>query len=206
MRKLRVDLVARERKRVAEKVRRARVARQNARERKFKSARIALLYAERLLRRISFGLIHFIYTPPPDFTVGGVEAPTAIHHRRVRTMPVMLIIMIIMFFAADVPRPNLAVYRRLYTSRDCLGGGSTDGFDGGGGSGGCGSGAGGSGGGASGIDVDAASGGFMDTLIPVFQYCRYVYNADTERNCSPFVSPFDALPIMERETISDHTW
>ena len=133
--KLRVDLVARERKRVAEKVCRARVARKNARERKFKSARIALLYAERLLRRISFGLFYFIYAPAPTFTDGGVEAPTAIH-RRVRTMPAMLIIMIIVFFAVDVPRPNLAVYRRLYTSSDCLGGGSSGGFDGGDGSGG----------------------------------------------------------------------
>ena len=35
----------------------------------------------------------------------------------------------------------------------------------------------------------------------MLKQCRYVYNTDTENYCSPFVSPFDALPNHKRVRI-----
>ena len=168
----RLGPVEREHKLVAENDRRARVARQNARDRKVKSERIALLYAERLARheKRDASQIDHIYSNATSLNVdvptrgsdsdtdrsggGGVKAPTATH-RRVGMMPIMLIIIMIMFFAADVPRPNLAADRRLYTSSSCLGGGSSGGFGG--------SDAGGSESGGGGT-VGAISVGYMDAL------------------------------------------
>ena len=184
-----------ERKTKTENSRCARVARENASVRKVKYLCIALRYAERLALREKddASYLHQFIIPKPELTsdvpnavVGdGDDAPATVS-RRLRTMPALQLITMIIYFGT------------------VAGGTTSCGARGSGAAGGQGIARAnftvdGSGGNVSGVDNATAGGTSIETAM--LNQCRYIYNTDTENNCSPFVSPFDALPNSKRMQI-----